>query len=226
MKRAILIGALVIAAAAPAAAHRVDEYLQATTLLVSAGRLELSMRLAPGIAVAPMVLDSIDTNRDGAISESELQGYGMQVLRDVVVTLDSTPVVLHLGSWRSSTVEELQRGQGEIQLGFGAALPRGGSHRRLTFGNHHRAAISAFLVNALVPEGGIHIVSQTRNSRQSVYELQYEQPVASATSVSFGALLRGFLLFAALAVVFGNTVMLRRRNRRGPATASEPAARA
>lgn len=226
MKRIVAVASVLLFTAASASAHRVDEYLQATTLLVSSGRLELSMRLAPGVAVAPMVLDSIDTNRDGSLSDAELQGYGMQVLRDVVVTLDSTPVVLRLGSWRSGTVEQLQSGQGEIQLEFGAALPRGGSHRRLTFENHHRAPISSYLVNALVPEDAIHIIGQTRNYRQSVYALEYEQANASATSVSFGALLRGLLVVAALAVVFGNTVIVRLRSRRDPATASEPAAHA
>lgn len=223
MKRALAVGALIIVASTSAAAHRVDEYLQAATLLVSSGRVELSLRLAPGVAVARMVLDSIDTNRDGVVSEAEGRGYGMQVLRDLELTLDKTPVLLHLDSWRASTVDEMLRGQGEIQLEFAAALPRGDSHRRMTFENRHRAPIAAFLVNALVPEGAIHIISQTRNYRQSVYTLEYEQADASATSVSFGALLRGLLLLAALAVVFGNTVVLRRRSRRETATSAADA---
>ena len=222
MKCVLVASALVLAASA-AAAHRVDEYLQATTLLVSSGRVELSMRLAPGVAVARMVLDSIDTNRDGVVSELEGRGYGMQVLRDIEITLDRTPVLLHLDSWRASTVDAMLRGQGEIQLEFAAALPSGGSRRRLTFENRHRAPIAAFLVNALVPESAIHIVSQTRNYRQSVYELEYQQADASATSVSFGALLRGLLLIAALAVVFGNTVLVRRRSRRGNVTSAADA---
>ena len=120
MKRAGVVGATVVGAlianvAATTAAHRVDEYLQATTLLVSSGRLELSMRLAPGTAVAQTVLDSIDTNRDGVLSEAEGQNYGMQVMRDIEVTLDETPVLLKLGSWRASTVDEMLRGQGEVQ---------------------------------------------------------------------------------------------------------------
>ena len=96
----------------------------------------------------------------------------------------------------------------------------------MTFENRHRAPIAAFLVNALVPGSSIHIIGQTRNTDQSMYELEYEQADASATSISVGDLLRGFLAIAALAVVFGNAVMHRRRNRRQAATASVPVARA
>ena len=213
MKRALAIaGVMVLAAATPSAAHRVDEYLQATTLLVSAGRLELSMRLAPGVAVATTVLDSIDTNRDAAISESEGRNYGMRVLSDLFVTLDDTPVVLHLASWRSSTVEEMQRGQGEIQLEFAAALPSSRSQRRLVFENHHRTAIAAYLVNALVPEKEIHIIKQTRNYRQSVYELAYGEAVTQTTTVvPIYALLLTGLLIAALALALRSAVRALRR---------------
>ena len=180
MKRALAISALLVGLATPAFAHRVDEYLQAATLLVSAGRLELSMRLAPGTAVAATVLDSIDINRDGAISETEGRGYGNQVLRDLYVTLDKTPVVLRLNSWRSSTVEELRRGQGEIHFEFGAALPVGGSQRRLVFENRHRSAIAAFLVNALVPTAmrAVGVVNDVtgRGRHTSSSTIRYEVP--------------------------------------------------
>ena len=41
--------------ATPAFAHRLDEYLQATTIAVEKDRLVLQLRLTPGVAVAAQV---------------------------------------------------------------------------------------------------------------------------------------------------------------------------
>ncbi|MDQ2773741.1 MAG: hypothetical protein M3Y57_02265 [Acidobacteriota bacterium] len=38
------------------------------------------MRLVPGMAVLPIVLASIDANRDGLISEAQGQAYARRVL--------------------------------------------------------------------------------------------------------------------------------------------------
>lgn len=222
MKRAVVLSALALCLATPALAHRIDEYLQASTLLVSAGRLELSMRLAPGVAVASTVLDGIDIDRDGTLSDAEQQQYGNHLLQDLFVTLDDTPVVLRLVAWRSSTVEAMRRGQGEIQLEFAAALPAGGTQRRLVFENRHHSAIGAYLVNALVPEREIRITGQTRNYRQSVYELAYEQAPAVAGSVSFASLLRWGLVLAAIVIVIRNAVTLRRVHPGTPASTPAP----
>ena len=54
--------------AGPACAHRLDEYLQATTVAVTRGHVVLRVRLTPGVAVAPAVLAQIDANGDGALS--------------------------------------------------------------------------------------------------------------------------------------------------------------
>jgi hypothetical protein len=217
MKRAAAItGIILLAAASPAIAHRVDEYLQATTLLVSSGRLQLDMRLVPGAAVVATVLDSIDTDRDTAISDAEGQAYGQRVLSDLSLTLDGDPVALQLVASRASTVDEMQRGLGEIQLAFEAELPQGGPHRRLVFENRHRRAIAAYLVNGLVPEErGIRITDQVRNYQQSVYEMTYEQGATASTSVSFGSVLRWGLVCVALVAVLVDqfTSLVRRRGK-------------
>ena len=50
--------------AAPTRAHRLDEYLQATTIAVEKDHLVLQLRLTPGVAVARQVLASLDANGD------------------------------------------------------------------------------------------------------------------------------------------------------------------
>ena len=203
---------MVLTTATSPFAHRVDEYLQATTLLVSKGRLQLELRLAPGVAVVSTVLDSLDTNRDGAISDAEGRAYGARVLRNLTVMLDNEVVPLRLTSWRSGTVDEMQRGQGDMELVFAAALPGASSRRKLVVENSHRSAISTYLVNALVPEDrDIRIASQTRNYRQSVYEMVYEQAGTGARAVSVATALGWLLAFGVLAMILGDTLMSRRR---------------
>ena len=66
--------------AAPAAAHRVDEYLQATRLSIDTERVDLEIDLTAGSALAYQVFGWIDTNRNGEISDAEGQVYARQVL--------------------------------------------------------------------------------------------------------------------------------------------------
>ena len=44
-------GAILLLAGTPASAHRLDEYLQATTISVEKDRVQAQIRLTPGVAV-------------------------------------------------------------------------------------------------------------------------------------------------------------------------------
>ena len=68
--RALLL--LVLFTLAPARAHRLDEYLQATLLSVEKDRVEAQVRLTPGVAVLPLILAQIDSNRDGILSAARV----------------------------------------------------------------------------------------------------------------------------------------------------------
>lgn len=190
--------------APPLAAHRVDEYLQASTVLVSSGRLRLAMRLAPGMLVSRTVLDSIDLDGDDILSLDEQRRYGQRVIRDLDVTLDAVPIALTLDSTRFDDIAMLRDGTGTIVLTLGAALPPGSdesTHRRLVVRNRHRPAISVYLVNSLQPEDSrIHIERQERDYRQSVYELLFveqRQPGMSAALMTFWLVVLTGFAFAA-----------------------------
>lgn len=215
MKKALVIAGVILAAnATPAAAHRLDEYLQATTVLLTRDHVRLGMRLAPGVAIVKTVLDNIDTNRDGIISDAEQREYGLKVLGDLSLSIDKSQVLLRLVSWHFGTVDDLTRGLGEIQLAFDADAPDVASHRTMVFENHHRSAISAYLVNSLVPDDDdIHIVDQTRNYLQSTYEMSYTQAATDEASVSFGALGQwGVVLGGAIFLLVNRLKALKRRN--------------
>ena len=164
----------VLSLALPSFGHRLDEYLQATIFTIEKDRVEAFIRLVPGVAVSSAVLAGIDTNADGNITEVEAQAYAQRLLHDLSLHIDGHSLTPTLVSINVPTFSEMREGLGEIQIDFTAALPAGGSTRKLTFENHHQPRLSAYLVNALVPrDKQIHIAAQNRNSNQSFYELDY-----------------------------------------------------
>jgi hypothetical protein len=170
---AVLLGLLALAL--PAAAHRVDEYLQATRIEVAPDRIELDLALTPGIQVAPMLLAAVDTDRNGAISAAESSAYGAAVLDDVVLELDGRRLAPQLAAVGFPSLEDLRSGTGVIRIA--ARAPVGevapGRHRAF-FRNQHRSDCGVYLVNALVPRTpGVAIESQDRDMEQRSTRLEF-----------------------------------------------------
>ena len=149
MKRIFMTLALFGLASTAALAHRLDEYLQATIISVEKDRIQVSMRLIPGVAVASTVLAGIDINRDGVISEDEQLAYATRVLHDLSITVDGKSVKPTLTSQKFPAIGEIKGGLGEIQTEFTMDLVAGGPQRRIVIENHHENAISVYLVNCL-----------------------------------------------------------------------------
>jgi hypothetical protein len=175
---------MLLVAAASGHAHRLDEYLQATTLSLEEDRVHANVRLIPGVAVFPVVLAGIDTDTDGVVSEAEQRAYAERVHGDLSLTMNSARLQLRLISWTFPNIETLKEGLGEIQLQFAADAPRTGYSRKLVFENHHQQVIGTYLVNSLVPRNAaIRITAQNRSYDQSSYELDYVQPGTHSASV-------------------------------------------
>ncbi|HZT39778.1 MAG TPA: hypothetical protein VFA28_17930 [Bryobacteraceae bacterium] len=180
MKSCLAAAAIFVLACTPADGRRLDEYLQGAIISVEKSRVQAQMTLTPGVAVLPIVIEGIDADADGVISEAEQRAYAARVLRDVSLSVDRRPLKLQVRSVRFPRMEEMKDGRGEIEIKFEADLPAGGPDRRLAFENHHYSRIAAYQVNCLVPrDPDIRIVAQTRNYEQSMYELEYVQANAS-----------------------------------------------
>src|SRR5436853_2415376 len=210
-------GAILLWFGTTASAHRVDEYLQATAISLEKDRVEVQVRLAPGVAVFPIVLAGIDTDADSVISEAERQAYADRVLGDLLLTVDGNRLQLRIVSSEFARIEEMKEGMGEIRLEFTADIPRGGANRRLVFENRHQSAIAAYLVNCLIPrDPDIQITAQDRDYRQSYYRLDYVQADVRTSPLSFswnsGA---GVSLGMAALVLFGWFALLWQRRARG-----------
>ncbi len=206
MKHSRVGFALLILLAWPAAAHRLDEYLQASLISLARDRVQIQLDLTPGVAVFPAVLAAIDTDRDGAISEAEQSAYAGQVLRDLSLAVNGKPVRLRLVSSRFPEIGEMKEGRGVIRLEIAGDLRASwaGGYRRLNFENHHQSPIAAYLVNSLVPEDpALWITAQSRDFRQSVYRVDYIQSSANPS----------FLIWAAMLFLLAGTAIVWRRQR-------------
>jgi hypothetical protein len=203
--RLITAAAILLSLGAGAFAHRLDEYLQATILSVENDHIQASMRLIPGIAVASIVLASIDTNGDGVISLAEQRDYAERVLGDLAIAVDGNSVRPALVSQNFPAIDQMKEGLGEIQIEFTVDLPPGGPRRRIVFLNHHQNGISAYLVNCLVPrDPNIKILTQTRNETQSFYQLDYAQAGGSSRLASWRvwSTIRGWMSSVGFASIF------------------------
>ena len=209
--------ALVLLAAAPVQAHRLDEYLLATTIAVEKGRVQVELRLAPGVAVFPIVFAGIDSDSDDIASPAEQRSYAERVIGDLSLTADGMRLPLRLVASTFAPKELLQEGRGEIQLVLAADVPAGAARRRLTFENHHRREIGVYLVNGLVPrDPDIQLAAQQRNQDQTVYRLDYTDASAPAGVSSFASWseTRGWIGAALMALIAG--LALIRRLASGP----------
>jgi len=168
--------AILLALGTAVSAHRIDEYLQAALISVEKDRIQVSMRLVPGVAVFPVVFASIDTNSDGVIAEIEQRAYAESVLADLSLSIDNHRLNLQLASVDFPATDAMTKGLGEIRIEFSAVVPAGSSNRKLLFENHHQSQLSAYLVNCLVPQSrDIQIIAENRNENQSSYQLTYLQ---------------------------------------------------
>ena len=170
----------------PAWAHRLDEYLQATILSLQSNQVHASMRLIPGIMVAPSVIAMIDANQDGVFSENEKRAYASRVLGDLSLSIGGQALKPQLDSWNIPAPSQLRDGLGEIHLEYHVDLPSSAvANRTLVLANRHLNDSSVYLMNVEVPQDRtLRIVDQKRNPRQSVYELDYQQTSSAGRSGS------------------------------------------
>ena len=164
-----------LALSSVAIAHQLDEYVQATLVIIEPGSIRLQLNLTPGVAIADQVLPLIDRQRDGVISTNEANAYGELLKRDLVVRLDDRKLNLKLTASNFPALAELRTGEGIIQIEFCVtpALLARGSHK-LTLQNRHLPKISAYLCNAAQPKSpSIKITGQKRNKNQSETEIAF-----------------------------------------------------
>lgn len=208
--RLVAPGLMVLSFAATASAHRLDEYLQATTISLERRRVQAEIRLTPGVGVFPLIMAAIDTDEDGSLSSDEQRAYAERVIGDLSLAVDGDRLSLFLISTTFPATDEMKEGRGSIRIDAAADVPRQRPERQLAFENRHQRSIAAYLVNCLAPQDpDIRITAQARNYEQSLYQLNYAQGGGRAGGwLSDG---RGWLGCVAMLLAVRLAVLWRRR---------------
>ena len=185
-----------------AAAHRLDEYLQATLIGVTRDGIDVEIHLTPGVAMLPVLMAAIDRDRDGRISPGEERAYARRVAEDVELRVDGVPAPLALIESKFPTLEAMRAGLGTIVIKLRTA--RGG--HGLRFENRHLPQVSAYLVNCLAaPSDGLVVGRQVRDEAQRSIAFEYSfgaGPVAAWIEPGvFWPAAIGMLLVARMAVL-------------------------
>jgi hypothetical protein len=163
-------------------AHRTDEYLQAARIQIGEARVDITLELTPGTALARAVFRAIDTNRDGMLSETESAAYATRVMGELQLAIDNAPLVPKLVRSEFAPLDTMATGRTGIRLELVAEhAPLAPGAHQLFFRNAHRPDVSAYLVNALVPvDGRIGIGEQTRDREQREVRIAFTVAAAPA----------------------------------------------
>ena len=152
------------------AAHRLDEYLQATLIGVTRDGTDVEIQLTPGVAMLPVLMAVIDQDRDGRISPGEERAYVDRVAREVELRVDGVPARLSLIESKFPAIEAMREGLGTIRIKLRTAR----SGHELRFENRHLPQVSAYLVNCLAaPMDGLVVSRQKRDHAQRSIEFEY-----------------------------------------------------
>ena len=169
-------------------AHRLDEYLQAARLGIDPDRVEIALDLTPGIAVAAAVVNTVDRDANGSISDAEARAFADDVLRAVALDVDGVPLRVALVDSAVPAIQTMRAGDGAVRIRATAALPRLAEGRHhLRFRNDYRPAIGVYLANALVPASDrIAVVAQRRNVDQRDLTVDYNLRAEPAARIRQG----------------------------------------
>ena len=195
-----------------AAAHVLDEYVQAAQIGLAPDGARVELRLVPGVEVADRVFALIDSDGDRQISSAEEQAYARRVMQDIALEVDGRLTTLSLKEAEFPSRREMKEGVAAIRLRLAAEADLGaaGEHR-LSFRNEHLPDISVYLINALVPATGeIKLGGLERDPLQREMRLSFRVAHADArgTLPSSGVLMSG-----ALALCLWLALLLPRRKR-------------
>jgi hypothetical protein len=206
-----------------AAAHRLDEYLQATRVSLDRDRVRLEIDLTPGVAIARDVLRLVDRDSDGAISPEELRAYGERVIADVSLDVDGRTLAVHLTRADAPALDEMTAGMGAIRLQAETTVVKiGAGLRRVRVHNVHEPAPSVYLANALVSnDPAVTVLRQTRDARQQEIRVDYEVALnPAARLIWLGVALTSLVTFIGIRRRGAASLLLdHRRRHRYPAPA-------
>ena len=175
--RSVFLFILLILLPLDAAAHRLDEFLQASQINLTSTGVRIELRLTPGVHIADRIFSLVDLDRDGKTSPDEERAYAQRLLHDLSLELDNRPLPLTLTSLAFPSRAELKTGDSAIILAFSADttfIPS--TDHQLTFRNNHLPTLSVYNANTLIPTDPIKITTQQRDPLQRELTVHFNTP--------------------------------------------------
>ena len=197
-----------------AAAHRLDECLQATRVSMFSDHLAVQTFVTPGTLLAARLFARIDADRDGNLSQSEGRRFADQFVQEITLTVDGNRVPLTLTGSQYPTLAELSGGEAMILFEMSAATRQAPGRHRATLRNDNDPAVSIYLANAMLPKDpSVPVVRQERDPTQRTLTVEYDVAATlnSPASVSAGWLSRLTGIVLGLTLVLAARQYLRRR---------------
>ena len=161
---------------ATAAAHRLDEYLQATRVGIERDRINVEIDLTPGVSIARQVATWIDVTGDGEISQAESLAYGRQVLASLVLSVDGATIPINVIDTEAPTIADMATGVGTVRVrGWAGIRSRAPGRHQVSVISTHHPELSVYLANALLPaDKEIQVLQQHRSQDQRSLTIDYE----------------------------------------------------
>jgi hypothetical protein len=194
-------------ALSPAAAHRLDEYLQATRVSVETERVVVELDLTPGANIAQQVFARIDADGNRQLSDVEQQRYAAAAIAALRLAVDDHTLTARLTTQHFPSFDDMMAGTGTIRLRAEAPASTGIGRHRLVYLNSHAADGSVYLANALMPtDARVSLGPPARDPLQKGLAFDYVvAPQPAWTRIGW--------LFSATAIV-GVLIVARRETRR------------
>jgi hypothetical protein len=160
-----------------AAAHPEDALVQRAFLTLRAHDVVIELDLTPGHRVAPLLLEEIDANGDGALDAAERVRYEQWVHREIGLHLSGGRLALVRGQSRWPTIDALRSGDGVIHLVFRARIgARAGGAQTVVFQNRHVPLPSIYLSTATVGPAQLPVLGLRRTVRQDELTIDTRLP--------------------------------------------------
>ena len=113
---------LACAAVGTAAAHPHQDIDQQVLLSVGTGEVTIQIRIAPSFTDGAAIFAHIDTDADGAISESEADAFGAEVIANAALKVDGRRFAFNAPRVAVPALEWVAAGVGLIEVDATAAI--------------------------------------------------------------------------------------------------------
>ena len=186
----------VLLPASPAAAHPLDEYLQAAYVTPGPASIAVELDLSPGVLVAPSALADLDADADHQVTDVEARAYAERVLRHVELRADGRPLSLTFSKIDVPAYLTIQAGYGTLRLYAHASnAPTAIGAHEVFFRNTYAPTGAAYQVNAFVDKTRpVVLGTQHRDAAQQQSRIEYRIDTTAAAGSSAAPADRGTAL--------------------------------